>query len=76
MRSEEKVHIKLTDEMLINLLRGSAVNLSFIGINSTFHIRIEQEKSLVVIDKEDFRDLKIFSREPIILDKIFERIDK
>ncbi len=72
MQQGETIRIKLNDEMLMLLMRGGQVNYVIAGVQ----IRIEQEKDLVVIDKQDFRDLKRYHHEPYVLEAIFKRIDK
>ncbi len=64
--------LKLSDDMLMLLLRGGTVNYIIDGIQ----IRIMQETDLVIIKKQDYRDLKIHRDSPGILSEIFRNIDK
>ena len=66
-----KYDIGLSDEMLIMLLRGGVVNYKIPGL----HVVLRQEKELVVIKRDDYRDLKKHMHEPYILENIFRNID-
>ena len=68
----ETVRIQLSDEMLMLLIRGGTVNC----IQSGVQIRIEQEKPLIIIDRDDYRDLRRYSHDPSILELIFRKVDK
>ena len=72
MQQGETVRIKLNDDLLMLLLRGGVVNYVIQGVQ----IRIEQEKDLVIIEKEYYRDLKRHRDSPYVLEEIFKRIDK
>ncbi|HAT1964767.1 TPA: hypothetical protein JAG59_002005 [Legionella pneumophila] len=66
------INIKLNDECLMLLLRGGTVNHCVDQVC----IRIQQEKPLVVIEKEYYVDLKRHIYSPAILEHIFGMIDK
>ncbi|HAT2149821.1 hypothetical protein SDA16_06935 [Legionella pneumophila serogroup 1] len=72
INSGETIRIQLTDEMLLLLMRGGTVNY----IQDQVQIRIEQKTPLVIIDRDDYRDLKRHIYNPAILEHIFGKIDK
>lgn len=63
--------IRLSEEMLLMLLRGGVVNYEMNGVR----IVLRQAKDLVVIKREDYQDLKRHIREPNVLECIFRNID-
>jgi hypothetical protein len=68
----QTIRIKLKDEMLMLLLRGGTVNY----IENGVQIRIEQENDLVIIKREEYRELKRNINSPGMLEYLFRKIDK
>jgi hypothetical protein len=68
----EIVRIQLNDEMLMLLLRGGTVNSMHPGVQ----IRIEPENRMVIINREDYQDLKRHMNSPYILEEIHRNIAK
>lgn len=72
LSSGETVRIQLNDELLMLLLRGGIVNY----VIGEVQIRIEQENPLVIIKRDEYRDLKRNVNNPGILEHIFKEIGK
>ena len=69
-KSLEVVNITLTDEQIVNVLRGGVLNF----IVNDFHIILKSEKSIKCVDASLLRDLFNNINQPHVVDVILNNI--